>query len=485
MAKVGIVGREKEIAQLRKIEHSGKQEFVAIYGRRRVGKTFLVNKLLGEKLCFSFSGVYKEPKKKQLHNFAMELMSRSQQKTKTPKSWTEAFWMLEQYLESIRSKGSRLILFFDELPWIETPKSGFIRALDYFWNHYASTHSEIMLVVCGSATSWMVDNLINDKGGLHNRITSEVYLRPFTLHEMELYLKKSGFKWTRRMVAQVYMIIGGIPYYLDMLDKDLTLPANIDNLMFNPGARLKGEYKRLYASLFGRKETYTKIITLLSKHGNGLTRSDIKDQLKIASGSSLTTALTDLVNCNFIEYRRRPNTRSRKSSGIYMLVDFFTLFHFHFMQKNDDMKDYWTKSSNTPEVTSWQGLAFERLCMAHADQIRAALHIDTIKTSTFTWRSKPAGTTKKTTPGAQIDMVIERADGMTHVCEIKFNKGLYVINKTEASKIEKRVNVYRAETNTRNGILVTLITPDGLASNAHSHIVDNCITLNALFDTIT
>ena len=473
-----IIGRAKEISLLKKWEQSGKHEFVAIYGRRRVGKTFLVDQLFGKKLCFAFSGSYHEPKATQLRNFAIELAARQgNAKISAPSSWTDAFWALQQYLESIRRKGKRIILFFDELPWIDTPKSGFVRALDYFWNHYASKHKEIMLIVCGSATSWMVNKLINDKGGLHNRVTREMHIFPFTLCEVEQYLRHTGFKWTRKMIAQVYMILGGIPYYLDMLDKDMTLPANIDNLLFNKGAQLKGEYKRLYDSLFGRSEIYTKIISILNKNGKGLTRLELQEKIKSNSGGSLSNALTDLVNCDFIEYRKPSNTRANKSSGLYILVDFFTLFHFHFIQATGDTENFWAKMSNSPKISAWQGLAFERLCLAHTKQIHYALHIDTIQTHTFTWRSKSGS-------GAQIDMVIERADGMTHVCEMKFWKGDYALDAAEAKKLENRVNAYTSESKTKNGTITTLITTEGVANNKYSHIIDRCITLDALFEDV-
>lgn len=475
MKKKRIIGRIKETERLHKIDQSGRPEFVAVYGRRRVGKTFLIDQLYGDRLCFSLSGAYKEPKRIQLQNFTMELNFRTGKKHCACKNWTEAFGELQLYLDDCRKPGERQIVFIDELPWLDTPKSGFVRALDYFWNHHASKHSEIMLITCGSATSWMVNNLINDKGGLHNRVTREIHLHPFTLNEVEAYLDNSGFKWNRHIIVQVYMILGGIPYYLDLLDKDESFPANIDNLMFAEDGQLANEYHRLYASLFGRNETYTSVIALLSKNGKGLTRDEICEKLKIGSGKRISTVLNDLVNCDFLSYRVTHNSRQKKNGGIYQLVDFFTLFHYNFIEENRGDEHFWSHSFCSPIVTSWQGLAFERVCMSHISQIKAALHIDSIRTQTYSWRSREKNHT------AQIDMVIERADMMTHICEMKFSQMPFVLSKSEYEKLGNRLSAFQIATKTNHGLLITLITPQMPTNSKYNSIIDKVLTLDALF----
>jgi hypothetical protein len=471
-----LVGREAEIKTLTKYETSGKPEFVAVYGRRRVGKTFLVKKLFGDKICFNASGTYQDAKETQLENFSLELSSWTGDTPAVLKNWTDAFWQLEQYIRQLPKSPQRRIIFLDELPWFDTQKSGFVRALDYFWNHFLSERDDCMLVVCGSATSWMVDHLINDKGGLHNRITHEIHLYPFTLREMELYMKHAGFRWNRLLILQTYMILGGIPYYLDMLDKDETFPTNIDNIMFSHNAPLRTEFKRLYDSLFGRSEKYRAVISTLSSCASGLTRKEIADKLQLESGGNLSEILEDLVNCDFIRYYNIRKKTINTTSGIYQLTDFFTIFHFEFLSKRTTSVHYWTEMMKSQKISSWQGLAFERVCMAHIDQIKHALHIDTIYTEYFSWRSHDTSTK------AQIDMVIERADNMTNICEMKYDsQDQYAISNTEEEKLRRRMSSYRQETATRNGMIMTLITTYGLKDNAHSGVVDNVVTLDQLF----
>ena len=471
-----LIGREAEIKTLTKYEQSGKPEFVAVYGRRRVGKTFLVKNFFDDRICFNASGTFEDPRETQLENFALELRSRTGEKSSKLKDWTEAFWQLEQYIKQLPVSDKRKVIFLDELPWFDTQKSGFTRALDYFWNHFLSTRSDCMLVVCGSATSWMVNNLINDKGGLHNRITHEIHLRPFTLREVESYMKNAGFKWNRLVILQTYMILGGIPYYLDMLDKDETFPANIDNLMFAGNAPLRNEFKRLYDSLFGRSEKYRAVISVLSTSKKGLTRKEIADKLKLGSSGSLTGILDDLVNCDFIRYYNIRKKTINTTAGIYQLTDFFTLFHFEFMGKRTTSAHYWTELMKSQKISNWQGLAFERVCMAHIEQIKHALHIDTIYTEYFSWRSTDAALK------AQVDMVIERADHNTNICEMKFDsEDEYAIDNTEAEKIRKRLKAYKEQTGSRNGLYMTLITTYGLKHNTYSDVVDNVIILDELF----
>lgn len=470
-----LVGREQEIKTLTKYELSGKPEFIAVYGRRRVGKTFLVKNLFDQKICFCASGAYESPRRVQLENFSLELSNRTGQPPVRLKDWTEAFWHLEQYIRQLPTD-TRHVVFLDELPWFDTQKSGFVRALDYFWNHFLSTRSNCMLIVCGSATSWIVNNLINDKGGLHNRVTHELHLAPFTLREMELYLKKGGFKWNRLTILQTYMILGGIPYYLDMLDKDETFPANIDRIMFAPNAPLRTEFKRLYDSLFGRSDKYKAVISALSSNASGLTRKEIADILHVESGGNLTSILDDLVNCDFVRYYNICRKVINATSGIYQLTDFFTIFHFAFLNKGTTSPNYWTMMMKSPKINNWQGLAFERVCMAHINQIKQALHIDTIYTEYFSWRSNDAS------KRAQIDLVIERADNMTNICEMKYDsQGEYAISYDEEEKLKNRLSAYSEQTGSRNGLVLTLVSTYGLKQNIHSGMVDNTVTMDDLF----
>lgn len=475
---VSLIGREKEVAWLEKYEKSGKAEFIAIYGRRRVGKTFLVRQHFKGRIAFEISGALGESRQAQLNNFLQELKRKTNEPQPRLATWQDAFFSLEQYIDRLETttKG-RIILFFDELPWLDTPKSGFTRAFDYFWNHYASAHERVMLIVCGSATSWMVNTLINDRGGLHNRITREIHLRPFTLHETELYMKHRGFKWNRLTIAQAYMILGGTPYYLDMLVPDEPLPTNIDRLAFADNAPLRSEYQRLFSSLFGDSEKYMRVINLLSKHGKGLTREEIVAKLGIATGGGISRVLSDLENCDFLRYYFIGSKTRKVNGGIYQLTDFFTLFHFTFIAKRNTSPTYWSEMYLSPKIVTWNGLAFERLCLSRIELIKKALHIDTIHTDYYSWRNKSSDN-----GGAQIDLLIERADGMTNICEMKYSQSIYSFSKAEADKLRRRVELFRQETSTRNGLTTTLVTTFGLDRNANSDCIDTIVTLDQLFD---
>ena len=484
MSKEIFIGRETEITQFGKYVNSGRAEFVAVYGRRRVGKTFFIRNQLSGRIDFEVSGAYKEPLRVQLRNFA-EVLSKLTSAKHTFKSWQEAFSALELYVDRLLAEGrERVVLFFDELPWFDTQRSGFVRALDYFWNHYCSAHREVMLVVCGSATSWMVNNLINDRGGLHNRVTHEMHMYPFTLRETEQYLRKVGIKWPRYIVTQLYMILGGIPFYLDMLDSDETYTENIDRMMFHSDAALKSEYQRLYDSLFGRNKIYMDVIALLAKHRDGLTRGEIVHALKYSVNGKLSQALVDLENCDFIRYYNVKSRTIKQNAGLYQLVDMFTIFHFSFLTRRTTSEHYWSEMWNTPKVSAWNGLAFERVCMSHIPQIKASLHIDSIHTEYFSWRKrqdKSDDAADKATKGAQIDLVIERADQMTHICEMKFTQDEFHLTQTEYDNLRHRMAAYRHETATRHGLLLTVITTEPPARSTYNTIIDKVVLLDDLF----
>ena len=471
-----LIGREKEIRQIQSCMASDKAEFVAVYGRRRVGKTYLITRLLDEKLAFDMTGVIGGTKREQLHFFNDALQRAGYDLSNgIATNWFDAFSSLEKLLEQSPAEQQQII-FIDELPCLDTPNSGFIKAIDHFWNGWASRRSGLKLIVCGSATSWMVSNLIDNKGGLHNRITHEIHLQPFTLHEVELYLKSRQFDWSRFTMVQAYMMMGGIPYYFSLLNRDESLAQSIDRHYFSEGGEMRREFNRLYSSLFNKVGSYTKIINLLAESKMGLTRSEISDKLRISSGGTLTQMLDNLVNCDFVRcyFIKKKNVVS--VSGIYQLTDFFTLFHLSFGRKPITEPDYWSKMLNTPTLNTWQGLAFEQVCMAHIPQIKKALGIDRIHTEYYSWRSY--GKEDR----VQIDLLIDRADGIINLCEIKFATTPYVLGKSEAERLLTRQAVFASETSTRSGICLTLIAPYGLTSNSHSDCIHAIVTLDDLFN---
>lgn len=473
MLMVQLIGREKEQSLLRKYIDSNRSEFIAIYGRRRVGKTFLVTETFKKALAFDMTGVIDGDKEDQLVSFNVALKE-SGYEGKRVTDWYEAFEALKEVVKNV-PQNQPAILFIDELPCLDTPRSGLVKALDLFWNGWATRQSNIKLIVCGSATTWIVDNIIDNHGGLHNRITHELHIHPFNLHDTEEYLTTNGFKWNRLAMAQAYMVLGGIPYYLSLLDNTLSLPANIDKLFFSRDAELKKEFDRLFKSLFKSPQAYVDIIQLLANNKKGLTRKEISEKLKKETGGHLSKLLVNLENCDFI---RKYNVRERKinsNNGIYQLTDFYIQFYHDFCSKHTTDEHFWENSINSPKQNTWYGLAYERLCMAHIPQIKEALGIQRIRTEYYSWRSK------ESQPAAQVDLIIERADQIISLCEIKYSKGIYSLDAKEEERLRNRMTDFADETKVKEAVQLVLITTYGLKDNAHSTEVNDRVVLDDLF----
>lgn len=454
---------------------SERSEFVVVYGRRRIGKTFLVRRFFKDNYAFSFVGKHEMGREQQLTEFAKELM-RYSHSTFVPqlKNWTEAFDALQRLLETYGIPDKKVV-FFDEMPWMDTPKSDFVSALENFWNGWANMRDDIVLVACGSATSWMVDKLLHNQGGLFNRITQKIYLRPFKLSEMEQYLDEKHFGWNRYQIAQCYMILGGIPFYLTLLNPKLSLLSNIDELFFaDAHAMLRTEYNELYSTLFKRPDNYLAVIRMLTERKEGFTRKEINEKTKLG-GAALSKILSDLEQCDFIfSYARYGNA---KNNAIYRIKDFYTLFYYKYVN-GIDTKDSlrWTHLSSTPQVSSWQGFSFELLCLLHLDEIKKALGIDRILNDASAWRSR------QPEQNTQIDLVIERADHNINLCEMKFSSGMYAIDKGYEQKLRERMSIFLAETMTRCSTRITMVTTYGVLQNKHSGIVNDEVLLDDLFE---
>lgn len=474
-----LIGREEETKLLKKYAQSGKAEFVALYGRRRVGKTFLINRTFGEKFTFSMTGVMEGNKAAQIHAFcdAMNLYGNSLEKK--PKDWYEAFQMLRHFLMKKLNRNKRCIVFIDELPCFDTRQSDFANALGYFWNSWASLQNNIMLIVCGSATSWMMENIIDSHGGLHDRITHEMHLKEFTLSETEQYLKTGGFPWDRLLTLQTYMALGGIPYYLSLLNREESLTQNIDQLFFRTDGEMRREFQRLYKTLFTNSEPYIAIIEALFSKKKGLSRDEITQITGKKSSGRLTKMLNNLVDCDLVRFYNIKKKKISKQSGLYQLTDFYTAFYLQFVKGIENDEHFWTKSQNTPSVNTWRGLAFERICLAHIPKIKKALGIEAIKTTYYSWRS----TAENEDNGrkAQIDLIIERADHMANICEIKYSPNNYLIDKEEHLKFQNRIARFQQETDYSGGIIPVFITPFSLQRNAYSEHIVKCVILDDLF----
>ncbi len=469
-----IIGRQNEMSELRKYIDSDKAEFIAIYGRRRVGKTFLVREMFKDKFVFEVSGTIGGKKNEQMFNFLQALHRYGYDGTETPTTWNAAFNLLQQLLEK-KAETQKCILFMDELPCFDTPKAGFVRAFDHFWNGWASHYPNIKLIVCGSATSWMVENIIDNHGGLHNRITHEIHLRPFTLVEAEDYFNQYGFEWNRLSVLQAYMALGGVPYYYSLLDNHLSLAQNIDRLFFHEDGEMRREHDRLFKSLFASPDAYLSIIKVLAESKKGLSRDEIAGKAKLSNNGYLTKLLSNLVNCDFIRSFHVKEKKIKNNAQFYQLTDLFTLFHYTFAQKQITDENYWSNMLGTNRMNTWLGLAFERVCLLHIPQIKRTLGIDRIHTEYYSWRSK------QSQPAAQIDLIIERADQLVNICEVKYSEYEYAIDKAEDNRLRIRMGNFKEETQTKGGLHLTLITTFGIKKNMYSDSVRNEVTMDDLF----
>ena len=465
-----IIGRESELGLLSKYYDSERPEFIALYGRRRVGKTFIVRSFFKDKFDFFATGILEGTYEEELKSFKDSLKEYGH-KGADPGNWMDAFSALAVLMAKARRK-KRCVIFLDEISCFDTPNSGFTRALGHFWNKYASRQDNVFLIICGSATSWMTKNVLNNKGGLHNRRTHEIHLRPFNLAKTEQYFASRKARWSRLSILQAYMVLGGIPYYLSLLDMDEGLPENIDRLFFSEDAPMRDEYRRLYRSVFKSPERYMDIVKALSANKSGLTRTEISEAVQIDSGSGLSEMLDDLVACDFI---RRYRNGLRKNGEIYQLMDFYTLFYLQFCANPSSDRCFWKNTLNSPQQNAWYGLSYERVCMAHIQEILWALHLDTIHTEYYSFRSKDAS------PKVQIDLVIDRSDDFVDIIEIKYSRIRYEMTKEESEKIERRVSRFINETKTRKGVQTVVITTLGCEKNRNADVCQRFLTLDELF----
>lgn len=469
-----LVGRKAETKQLESIMASKEAEFVVVYGRRRVGKTFLVNTFFHDDYAFKLTGLAKNSKREQLANFTAALNRYGNGKKYTkPRTWFEAFDKLREHLEGLPISGKRIV-FIDELPWMDSRGSNLISAIEHFWNDWAVTQNDLVLIVCGSATSWMTKNILKNRGGLHNRVTQKIYVRPFTLAECKEYLDSRGILMEDKEIAECYMIMGGIPFYLKNLRRGASLAQNVDEMFFMERGRLDDEFNALYASLFDKSDNYIKVVEALSSKNKGLTRDEILEATKFESNGHFTTILQNLIDCDFIRCYRGYGNKAKM--GIYQLTDPFTLFYYKFIKKygNTD-KPFWQYQIGTRLHDTWAGLAFEQLCLNHHRQIEQALGIAGVTTSIYSWIVSDED------EKAQIDLIIKRADRVINVCEMKFYDSDYTMKKKDYEDMERRVRVFRSVNNIRHAIHPVLVTTYGLKQNQYSSIFQNIVTIEDLF----
>ena len=473
-----LIGRERECEELRWALESDRSEFVILYGRRRVGKTFLVRRFFDDRYSFHYVGAHKKPKATQLQNFR-EALLRFGPKDDVPelKTWHDAFLQLADCLDA--SQDRRKVVFFDEMPWIDTQGSEFVDELEYFWSSWVQSRDDIVLIACGSATSWMKDKLEDNQGGLHNRITHRIYLRPFYLSESKEYLVEHGFEWDDYQILQCYMLFGGVPYYLSLLRPYLSLPENVDSLIFRRGGDLSAEFGELYHALFRNANRYIDIVRCLSGRRQGFTRGEI-EQATGYSGGGLSKMLDNLERCDFIVSYSQYGNKNKLT--LYRLADFYTLFYFRYVENNRSRDEqYWQHHFMDRDVAAWEGFTFEEVCLHHLPHIKYGLGISGMATMSSAWRYVPSKSSDDQRKGAQIDLVISRADKLIHLVEMKFAEKPYVITKDYEQRLRERKALFMEVTGVSRGPVLTFITPMGLSKGQHSSIVHSQLTATDLF----
>ena len=472
-----LVGREDEIARLDRCMQEAKAQMVVVYGRRRVGKTYLVNEYYGYSFAFQLTGAYKQSRAFQLEGFADELARKTGEKRPAPTDWREAFGLLRSYLESL-PRDEKKVVFFDEMPWLDTPQSGFLPVFEWFWNSWASTCENLVFIACGSATAWMSDRITENKGGLFNRQTCKIFLKPFTLRETELFLNAQNISWSRYEIAECYMIMGGIPYYLSLLDGACTYTQNIDRLFFQKRGELWDEFEHLYRTLFSNSESYIKIVAALSAKTGGLTRGEIVARTGLPANGALSKMLRDLESSGFI--RVSTFYGKKKKDALYQLSDYFTAFYFRYIKDNHGKDErYWSNAIDNPARRAWAGLTFEQLCKDHIPQIKGKLGISGVLSEESVWYT--GGDEELGVEGAQIDLLIERRDRVINMCEMKFSINEYVIDKRYDMNLRNKIESFRRLTNCKKSIQTTMITTYGVKQGKYSGIIQSQVTLDDLF----
>ena len=481
MSRSGLIGRTEECQKLDRCLERQQAQLVIVYGRRRVGKTFLINEYFDKRFDFKLTGEYKAPTENQLENFVLELNRQAKTAYEVPANWRTAFSLLREHLFSL-PKDEKHVVFFDEMPWLDTPNSGFLPAFEYFWNDYGCSCDNLVFVACGSSTSWMTDKFEHNKGGLFNRLTCKIILPPFTLQETELYLRSLGMEWARYDISQLYMITGGIPYYLSFLTPSLSLSENVDNLFFRKGAELRDEFDHLYRTLFKNSDQYIRIVEVLSRKKSGMGISQLAEKAELPLNGELTKKLNNLVDAGFV--RASSFYNQKKKDTQYQLSDYYTQFYFRFVKDSYGQDEhFWTNTVDLPSRRVWAGLTFEQLCRDHSAQIRQKLGISGVLSEESVWFSR-SGEAEDSFRGAQIDLVIDRRDHTITLCEMKYSVNLFEIDKEYDMVLRNKMEAFRRETGTKKSLQLAMITTFGVKKNKYSNIVNRQIVLDDLFSAV-
>lgn len=469
-----LIGREKEMQILRDAYNHPRSQFIAVYGRRRVGKTYLVREVFDYRFSFTHTGLANTNTRGQLREFGVSLRASGSTFRGAPKDWYEAFEQLRTLME--RSSDTKKVIFLDEVPWMDAPRSHFVSALEHFWNGWAATRKDVLLIICGSASSWIVDKVLNNYGGLYQRVHHSIRVHQFTLHECEEYSKAMRLNWNRRQIAEMYMVFGGVPFYWSLLNPRLSMAQNVEKLLFSEDGELRHEYHQLYASLFKRPEPYIAIVEALVTSRKGLTRREILSKTKMIDNGKVSDLLQDLIKSSFV--RKYCHMGQDVKEAVYQLVDNFTLFHHMWIKTEaNPSPHYWSSRIGRPDYNAWSGLAFERLCFRHIDQITSALSIRGIVYNVRSWHAPK----EKDKQGAQIDMLIDRADDVITVLEMKYTRTPFELTESYQSNLLNKMARLQQYVHNAKTIQLVMISASGIQNNPYADIVQNTLTLDDLF----
>jgi uncharacterized protein len=471
-----IIGRTREIERLTRLVQSPKPEFLAVYGRRRVGKTYLIREYFNNDFDFYATGLAKGNTKQQLTNFTIFINNHFSEYNEVPENWLLAFNLLIKSLEKQKSDKKRVI-FIDEMPWMDTKKSDFMMGLEFFWNSWASAQPNILLIVCGSAASWMINNLIKNTGGLYNRVTDRMKLEPFNLQETEAYFAHKNIVLDRYQIIQLYMVMGGIPFYLDQIEAGKSAMQNIEDLCFRNDGKLRTEFSYIFSSLFKNGHNHELVLKTIFEKGEALSREDLIKYTNFTSGGNITKVLSELEESGFISSFQ--SFGYKKSNAVYCISDFYTLFYFRFILGASKYEpNMWLNKIDDPAFRAWSGIAFEQVCFAHVPQIKQALSIAGVSSSAYSWQIKGDFNRK----GSQIDLVIDRRDQVINLFEIKYSINQITISKDYNEVLRNKIQVFKETTETKKSIFLTMLTTHGLTNNEYkTSVIQNDLTMDALF----
>lgn len=476
-----VVGRDREQRTLRQALASDRPELVALYGRRRVGKTFLVRQTYEAQLVFELVGSHAGARAAQLQAFATALGRAvgAPAPLAAPDDWPAAFELLIRYLEPLlAAKKTKRVVFLDELPWLATRRSGFLAAFEHFWNSWASKQPRLVVVICGSSSSWMLRKIIRQRGGLHNRVTRRLRLDPFTLGEAEKLLESQGVRLGRYQTLQLYMTLGGVPHYLSQVEPGESAAQAIDRLCFARGGALRDEFLHLYEALFNKPERHEAVVRALASRRRGLTRNELLRAASLGTGGAATKVIDELVESGFVMATH--HLGFDKKETIHRLADPYSLFYLRFVEGHRGAsKGAWLTKHRSPSFKAWSGLSFEAIAMMHVSGIKAGLGIEAVQAEYSAWQHRP---TDADDDGAQIDLVIERADHTTNLCEMKFAEAEYTISKGYARELRNKRATFERVTSTRHALITTMVTTYGVKDNVHAQALSIAsVTMDALF----